>query len=611
MATVSTFLLSGKPVFASGNYTYENIAFYEPTNPPAYATEGIAFYALPSQLTGSVPVYRFSSSKTGDHFYTVDEGERTAVTNSTTWGYVAEGTAFYAFTTRVDGTVPVYRFSNYLNGDHFYTVSEDEKAAIGNNPQWGYTFEGVAYYVFPYANDQTVSVYRFVNGQTGDHFYTASTEEAKAITTSPVYRFANPRTGDHFYTASESEKSVVANTSVYGYVFEGIAFYSQTEQLAGSVPVYRLVSHTTGDHFYTVSKDERDAILGNESSGYFDEGVAFYAYATQLDGTSPVYRFVNTTTGDHFYTASESEKNVLTLSALGPKIAVGLWVDTKSDLQDTPLKVSANKRYNVKDKNGAVISTVDAGTDTRVGYDSSGKLKVYGSIADTVVKTSVSFDSADGYDGDLIMYVNRPGSSYDHYRGTMKVQYTDNSNIWIINTLPMEQYVWGMGETTGTGDLEHTKVMTDLFRTYGYWYAKYATKYNQYGFTIRGDSGSQVYYGYDWETKYPNIRAAAEATRGIIATYGGDVALTPYSSWSDGRTRSFKEVWGSSDYPWCQSVSDPYGKHPTMTTAQLKAAGNHMVGLIAHGSLDRAGAGWSHIKIMKYYYAGIGLDVAY
>ena len=168
----------------------------------------------------------------------------------------------------------------------------------------------------------------------------------------------------------------------------------------------------------------------------------------------------------------------------------------------------------------------------------------------------------------------------------------------MINILPLEQYVWGMGEMAGDGPKEHSKVMTVIFRTYGKWYIDYATKYLPYGFRIMSTSSSQIYSGYDHEVAYPNIKTIAEATRGIIVTYKGETALTPYSSWSDGRTRSFEERWGSTDYPWCQSVSDPYGKNSTLSTDQLVANGNHMVGLIAHGSLNMAknyGKGYKEI----------------
>jgi SpoIID/LytB domain protein len=194
------------------------------------------------------------------------------------------------------------------------------------------------------------------------------------------------------------------------------------------------------------------------------------------------------------------------------------------------------------------------------------------------------------------------------------LKYNNNDKIiWVIDTLPMDQYVWGMGETTGTGPFEHTKVMTTMFRTYGYWYREYATKYLKYGFAIRSDSGSQIYLGYDWEKKYPNIKKAADATKGIIAKYKNEVALTPYSSWSDGRTRSFEERWGSDDYPWCKSVKDPYGKHPSMNTKQLEAAGNHMVGLIANGSVKLAGDKYKkkYDWILKYYYTKITLAKMY
>ncbi|MFZ5981997.1 MAG: hypothetical protein ACOYS2_00255, partial [Patescibacteria group bacterium] len=92
-----------------------------------------------------------------------------------------------------------------------------------------------------------------------------------------------------------------------------------------------------------------------------------------------------------------------------------------------------------------------------------------------------------------------------------------------------------------------------------------------------------------------------------------EIALTPYSSWTDGRTRSFEERWGSKEYPWCQSVSDPYGKHPTLGTDALVAAGNHMVGMSANGSLKLAGSSyrWDFQKILKYYYTGISLDKKY
>lgn len=604
---VLTFLLFGKNSLA--DYNYEGVKFYAPNASAAassYAAEGIAFYAYTTQTDTAVPVYRYFDSSSGDHFY--------STSSATPPGYASEGVAFYAYPTQAAGTLPVYRFFNSTNGKHFYTSFEDEKNALENNPQWGYHFEDIEFYAFPTQAANTSPVYRFFNPANGDHLYTASEAEKDSLTMAPVYRFFNPASNDHFYTASNSEKSLVANTSQSGYYFEGIAFYGYTSQVSGTAPVYRYFNQTSGDHFYSTNSAT--------PPGYTSEGVAFYDYTSQSSNTLPVYRFFNPASGKHFYTASESEKSYLMLSPLGPDISVGLWYNSKSDT----FQISGNKNYVIKDPNGNILATVSGGTTTSVTYDSSCNLKISGATASSFdVNTSVTFAPADGDDSTMIFDTNHPNSSLDHYRGEIKVQYyhgpdiyggnTGNTvaQVWIINTLPLEQYVWGDGEMTGTGPIEHTKVMATIFRTYGYWYIKYATKYAPYGFQIRSDSGSQVYSGYDWENQYPNIKTAAQDTQGQIVSYDGDVALTPYSSWSDGNTRSAKDVWGTDAYPWCQAVSDPYGKNSSMTTAQLEAAGNHMVGLIAHGSLTLASDpyDWSWDKILKYYYTGISLASFY
>ena len=39
------------------------------------------------------------------------------------------------------------------------------------------------------------------------------------------------------------------------------------------------------------------------------EGEAYKGYTEQVDGSIPLYRFFNTQTGTHFYTAAEAEKD--------------------------------------------------------------------------------------------------------------------------------------------------------------------------------------------------------------------------------------------------------------------------------------------------------------
>lgn len=307
-------------------------------------------------------------------------------------------------------------------------------------------------------------------------------------------------------------------------------------------------------------------------------------------------------------TSVASEGVAAPAGGLGPEISIGLINMDSAAAKKSSFDFNANKTYNVKDKDGSVIATVAASAKTHVMYAGDGNVRVYGDGFDRTVSSNVNLDSADGNNDDIVFDVE-PKSSFDKYRGKIRVRYSEDSKkLWVINILPLEQYAWGMGEITGTGPKEYNKVMSLTFRTYGYWKIKYSTIYASEGFKVDTTASSQVYYGYDWEVAHPEIREAVEATRGQIVKYEGKIAITPYSSSTDGKTRSWKDVWGSSNYPWCKSVDDPYGK----VSNAASIAGNHMVGLSARGALKLADDhGWSYQKILKYYYTGIDIAQEY
>ncbi|HOW60786.1 MAG TPA: SpoIID/LytB domain-containing protein [Candidatus Moranbacteria bacterium] len=490
-------------------------------------------------------------------------------------------------------------------------------------------------------------------------FYLDIKSAEASVSPSPVYAFWSKSRTFRYMTISESEKTSLLKNS--DFESEGILFYAYLTKQINTTPVYKIYGKKYLYYYYTTSKEKRDSLIKDKAK-WTDQGIAFYAYAndSQKD-TVPVYALKNLKNNKYFYTTSTEEKSsILTDSDwtdkgtffwvpeknadvsedsttskdesvsqtnYGPEIAVGLWSYSKDDLEDESFKIDANKDYVIKDKDGKKIAEIKASSTTRVKYTGDKNLRVYNSIEEKELNREVSFESKDGNNSNLIFDVNRPDSSYDEYRGKIKIKYNStDGRIWVINTLPMEQYTWGMGETTGTGPFEHTKVMTTIFRTYGYWYKENATKYLPYGFTLRSDSGSQIYRGYEWEEKYPNIKKAAENTKGIIVKYKDEVALTPYCSWSDGYTRRYEDGhWGgyknisdykekaSKVYPWLDSVKDPYGKHSSYSTKTLANSGNHMVGLIANGSVKLAGESYkkTYDWILKYYYDDISLKKMY
>ena len=442
--------------------------------------------------------------------------------------------------------------------------------------------------------------------------------------TTPIYRFYSQKYKTHFFTKSESEKNrIIEKYPTIEWRYEGIAYYVPTTSVS-NIPVYRFYSQKYKAHFFTLSQTEKDRILNTYlETEWKYEGIAYYVPTTSVSN-KPVYRFYNTINKAHFFTISESEKEKLIASAYGPNITIGLYPYTETELRDNSFRIKSNQEYIIKNKNGTKIATIPANTTTKVKYldDDNHTLRIYESIPEITTTDELTFESSIQYDTEIVFEIVRPEIRFSEYRGKIKLRYSNNNSIkriWIINELPLEHYIWGMGEITGTGPMEYNKMMTTAYRTYGYWKILYSTKYAIEGFKVNATPGNQLYYGYEWEQTYSRIREGAEATRGKIAKYDNDVALTPYSSWTDGRTRSFEEHWGSTLYPWCQSVSDPYGDYngdywdnSYKSTSDLIALGNHMVGISAHGALTLANdKGWDWDRIMKYYLTGINIVSIY
>ncbi len=124
-----------------------------------------------------------------------------------------------------------------------------------------------------------------------------------------AFRFFNRRTGEHFYTESTAERDgIIAGRADMTY--EGVAFL-QGGGASTPVSVARFIRLDTGEHFYTASVVERDYILQNMSDNFrLEDSQAFLVSATpDYQFSQPVHRFLDTATGNHFFTASESERD--------------------------------------------------------------------------------------------------------------------------------------------------------------------------------------------------------------------------------------------------------------------------------------------------------------
>lgn len=112
------------------------------------------------QNPARIPLYRLYASWNGDHFYAISESERASAIQG---GYISEGIACYVPSTEGANIVPLFRLYASWNGDHFYTINVSEKdAAVAG----GYVFEGIACYVFQTAQSDTTPLYRLYRGMT-------------------------------------------------------------------------------------------------------------------------------------------------------------------------------------------------------------------------------------------------------------------------------------------------------------------------------------------------------------------------------------------------------------------------------------------------------------
>lgn len=333
---------------------------------------------------GSVPVYRFYSPTSKTHFYTISEGEKNNLARSGS-GWNFEGVAYYAYTTRQEGTVPLYRFFSLANNAHFFTRSEAERDSLVSSPAW--RFEGTAYYVYASDDWGRIPVYRFWSSKFRHHFFTTSPVERSNLILNQdwdyngVAFYAIPATHTVVFereggTGGTSSVNVsyggalpqITPPSRTGFVFEG--YYSwpggngtkyynangtaarawdrhftaglyaawrvpSPSLTAALKPVYRLFSLTTGRHFFTINEGEKNSLVASGTWRY--EGVAYYAYATYAFGSTPLYRFYSSAGKAHFFTPSEAEKNSLLGSPTWRFEGIAFYVSQGAQAGTTPI----------------------------------------------------------------------------------------------------------------------------------------------------------------------------------------------------------------------------------------------------------------------------------
>lgn len=294
-----------------------------------------------------------------------------------------------------------------------------------------------------------------------------------------------------------------------------------------------------------------------------------------------------------------------------PTIRIGLYSTAE------PIKITASGQYEIRDSSNTLLATKDASEVITVDFSNNifnineiiqapgTYLRLVPQSTDTIME--------------LVNYQNPPvwnsQLNDNKFRGTIELRYsTTTGKLWVINELPLESYLRGLAEVSNGQPDEYLKALIIAARSYALWNivhgGKHATEYYDINATT-----DQVYRGYNFEQRSVDPLKAVVATQGQVITHAQaidelnpqGIALAPYSSGTDGRTRSWQEVWAG-EYPWLVSVDDPYG----IISNALTLEGNHMVGLSALGARGYATKeNKTYDWILKHYYTGVEIQKLY
>ena len=291
-----------------------------------------------------------------------------------------------------------------------------------------------------------------------------------------------------------------------------------------------------------------------------------------------------------------------------PRFRVGI-----ANVDDAAL-VSVHGPYRIMDGNGINHGLLDEGVVAEWLYDVETDSQLM-TVGENLYRTNSYFrlepiDPLSGYvtinSLDRIAKWNR-SINYNDYRDVMEMRVNKLGYTWLVNELPIESYVKGLAEVSNVWPIEVHKAQVIAARSFAMYYYERGGKHHSSGssYILNSSSVDQVYRGYTAEQLNSNVVVAAEATRGQVVQYEGNVAMTTYFARSSGQTRSFTDAWGGKGKPYLVPRPAPY---------DLKKGNRrwgHGVGMSQTDAAMRADDGYNYKEILQSYYTDVTIDRVY
>jgi len=281
----------------------------------------------------------------------------------------------------------------------------------------------------------------------------------------------------------------------------------------------------------------------------------------------------------------------------GPEIRVGIFHTDKA------ITLKNNFAWQILDEKDNFIASIPAEQEIKIFYNNDKKQYAFDFIDRTIRVSGTNLKLLNFNNGIFTITSYQDVASwnkavnYNQFRGNIDLAfYNDKDRLWLINKLPLEDYLKGMKETSEPDPAEYQKAMTIAARTYALYHINKYKVENSF-FDMYNDERSQVYKGYVAETIMPKQTAIVNETTGAVLTYGDSVIIAYYSARSGGKTVS-------KNIPYLKSVSTPY--------SQALGKYGHGLGIDAYDAKKRAEKdGWTYDQILRYYYNNIFVEKIY
>lgn len=277
-----------------------------------------------------------------------------------------------------------------------------------------------------------------------------------------------------------------------------------------------------------------------------------------------------------------------------PNVRIGLYT------ADAPITVVSEEQLEARTREGQILGHVGPGVPVTLSYRVGDGYRALLPSGATISSVPIRLVPTTPGVLTITNYTNRPKWSKtindNVFRGSLELVVNSKGTVWVVNELPLEQYLRGLAETGNGSPSEYHKAIIIAARTYAYWHTMNPYKHEEFTIDAYWD---QVYRGYNSETRMPNFVSSVEETRGMAVTYGNEIVVTPYFARSNGRTKTWRAVWGGADKPWIVSVPVPWD-------AGYRQLG-HGVGMSATAAAAMAKEGKAYPEILKYFYTGTDL----